>query len=265
MVLKNIKHWGFFTLILLLLFTLTACEFGDGPAIAEHEVDVIVTEVDSNLRIEDALVSLNNSRLYERRTNQDGVVTFSNVREGNYELDVTKPGWRALEDDVGSVTIDMNKNLSVEMVKEIFVGFDPYEGETNNFGDEDFQFLDLVFDVELREDLIEYYSVTIMNNNQEYTLRHKDGILEFGFVEDYYWIEIDVVTGGGDISAAVDGLSDGFIYNITEFKVTEVFILDENNELIIIPEEGIEIVEWSPDIADVESLNNSSERFNLQR
>jgi len=147
------------------------------------------------------------------------------------------------------------------------VGFDRAEGDSGNFGDEESQYLDFVTNMELENDYwVEEYTIIIENSNQEYELTHVDGILQFDFIRDSNWFHIEVATDDGDISEAVEGLSFGYIENITDFTVINVEIW-VNGELIDVPEEEIKIVEWSPFDEDHDSTELSvlSERIKLRR
>jgi len=377
---RRSKYWMFLGLILALLVTLSACD--PGRVVEEHDVTVVVTEDDNGGVIEGVEVKLENSRTYEDNTSEQGVVTFSNIREGSYELTATKDGWVAV-DGVGEVLINRNRFFQIQMTEtdepdpgaaffeveiidyqtevttlgeefeievevkntgsvsgEVFidlfenefveddyvtfesvvldpdetktvilsyepqvelgiaefivqsynettssyddsdavwgvvlaedsfaVGFDRFDGDTGNFGDEQFQYLDFVTNMELENgDLVEDYTIIIENSNQVYELTHVDGVLEFVFVENYYWFDIEVVTDDGDISEAVEGLEDGYIEDITDFKVTEVEIW-VNGQLIDMPSDEVEIVEWSPFDDELEDtgLSAASGRSKLRR
>ncbi len=148
------------------------------------------------------------------------------------------------------------------------VGFDRAEGDTDNFGDEEFQYLDFVTNIELgNDDWVEDYTITIEYFNQQYTLEHVGGILQFDFVRNSNWFDIEVATDDGDISEAVEGLSFGYIENITNFKVVEVLIWDEDGFGISVPGDGVEIVEWEPAVGflDGNEMSVSSERIKLRR
>jgi len=379
---RSFKHWIFLGLILALLVTLTACDVG--RVVEEHDVTVMVIEADNDERvIKDVDVKLENFRTYEDNTGDEGVATFSNVREGSYELTATKDGWVAVEgvgevlinrdrifiiqmaevdepvpgtaffeveivdyrtevttlgEDVeiqvrvtntgsasGKVYIDLFENefvedewvvdedveldpgesetveLSYEPEEELgiaefivqsynettdsyddsdtawgvvleensfAVGFDRAEGDTDNFGDEESQYLDFVTNIELgNDDWVEDYTITIEYFNQQYTLEHVGGILQFDFVRNSNWFDIEVATDDGDISEAVEGLSFGYIENITNFKVVEVLIWDEDGFGISVPGDGVEIVEWEPAVGflDGNEMPESSERIKLRR
>jgi len=135
------------------------------------------------------------------------------------------------------------------------VGFDRYEGDTNNFGDEQDQFLDILTTIELNEEDVDEYKIIIENHDQYYVLEHIDGILEFRFRSNN-WFDIVVVTEDGDISEAVEGLDSGNIKNITELRVTD-FLIWINDDFVNVPDEGVKIVEWSPFDVETDSTGLS--------
>ncbi len=93
---KKLKYFGLAMLIFILTLGIVGCD-GDVHTSREYDVKIKVMDIEEEAPLPEILVEFNGQ---QKRTDEEGIVNFPNVKEGNYEYQVSTTGYEEKSGDI---------------------------------------------------------------------------------------------------------------------------------------------------------------------